>query len=112
MLMMRFCFHSGESGMEFFVIESGLVAVSSADRSVTFAVLGPGSYFGESCLLGLHAVKRMASVYSRGYTYVYVLKNIDFANATAPFPHDAKLIKRDIRRGILQKIYAREEFFI
>jgi hypothetical protein len=89
---------AGEYGTEFFVIESGCVHVTSADRSVVYITLGSGSYLGESCLLGLQT-KRTASAFSQGYSYTYALRNIDFASAISPYPEEGKVILRKIKQG-------------
>lgn len=89
---------AGEYGTEFFVIESGCVHVTSSDRSLVYVILGPGSYLGESCLLGLQT-KRTASAYSQGYSYTYALRNIDFASAINPYPEEGKVILRKIKQG-------------
>jgi CRP-like cAMP-binding protein len=65
--------------MDFFIIESGSVKVTSSDRTVVYTTLGPGDYLGESCLLGRQLVKRSASAHSSGYTSAYSLRNVDFA---------------------------------
>lgn len=73
---------AGEYGMDFFVIESGSVKITSSDKSVVYTTLGSGDYLGESCLLGRQVIKRSASAYSCGYTYAYSLKNADFINVS------------------------------
>jgi signal-transduction protein with cAMP-binding, CBS, and nucleotidyltransferase domain len=75
---------AGEYGMDFFVIESGSVKITSSDKSVVYTTLGAGDYLGESCLLGRQVIKRSASAYSCGYTYAYSLKNVDFMNVRNP----------------------------
>jgi hypothetical protein len=74
---------AGEYGMDFFVIESGSVKITSSDKSVVYTTLGAGDYLGESCLLGRQVIKRSASAYSCGYTYAYSLKNADFMNVSS-----------------------------
>ncbi len=43
--------HAGEYGREMYLLERGAVRVTSADASVTYAILTKGDYFGEACLL-------------------------------------------------------------
>lgn len=57
-------------------MQTGTVIVTSKDKSVTFATLGPGSYVGESCLLEIS--ERTASVYAVGYVDTYVISNESF----------------------------------
>ena len=66
----------GEVGKEMFIIESGEVKVTSADRKITFATLTAGKYIGESCLLDL--TKRTASVYAVNYVDTYFLTSDNF----------------------------------
>lgn len=73
---------SGESGIDMFIIETGLVEVVSADGTVLLAKLRAGDYLGESCLLGTTTTTRTASAYSCGYTHTYVLKGQDFRNVS------------------------------
>jgi signal-transduction protein with cAMP-binding, CBS, and nucleotidyltransferase domain len=73
----------GEIGKEMFVISSGEVAVTSADRKLTFATLGSGAYIGESCLLDL--TKRTASVYSINYCDTYYLTSENFLRVSRVF---------------------------
>lgn len=90
---------AGEYGTDFFVIESGCIHVTSADRSILFITLGPGNYLGESCLMGLQMKRRTASAFSQGYSYTYVLRNIDFVAAIEPYPEEGKAIIRKIKQG-------------
>jgi signal-transduction protein with cAMP-binding, CBS, and nucleotidyltransferase domain len=71
-------FVTGESGIDMFVIETGLIEVVSADGTMLLAKLRAGDYLGESCLLGTTTTTRTASAYSCGYTHTYVLRNQDF----------------------------------
>jgi CRP-like cAMP-binding protein len=66
----------GEVGKEMFIIESGEVKVTSADKKITFATLKSGTYIGESCLLDL--TKRTASVYAVNYVDTYFLTSENF----------------------------------
>jgi len=66
----------GEQGREMFIIENGQVAVTSADRQVTFASLSDGDYIGESCLLKVSA--RSASVYAIGFVDTYFITRESF----------------------------------
>jgi hypothetical protein len=66
----------GEVGKEMFIIESGEVKVTSADKKITFATLKSGTYIGESCLLDL--TKRTASVYAVNYVDTYFLTSDNF----------------------------------
>jgi potassium channel len=90
---------AGEYGVDFFVIESGCIQVVSADQMTVFVTLGPGNYLGESCLMGLQIQRRTASAYSRGYSYTYALRNIDFAAAISPYPEEGISIIRKIKQG-------------
>jgi hypothetical protein len=67
---------AGEMGKEMFIIERGTVEVTSADRSIVHATLGPGGYIGESCFL--EPVKRTASVFAVGYVNSYCITRDNF----------------------------------
>lgn len=66
----------GETGKELFVIEKGVVIVTSADKKVLYATLRDGDYMGESCLLEVS--KRMSSAFAQGYVGTYYLTTNDF----------------------------------
>ena len=81
---------AGEHGKEFFIIESGTILVTSADRKTVYASLGNGDYIGESCLLKV--AKRTASAHARDYSDTYVLRKEDFEKVVDAFPVDAGLV--------------------
>lgn len=67
----------GEVGEEFFVVESGRVAVAQAGRQLREE--GPGEFFGEIALL--RDVPRTATVTATDPTVLYVLEREDFLAA-------------------------------
>ena len=85
---------AGEYGTEFFIIESGLIFVTSADKNTVYARLRNGSYIGESCLLKV--AQRTASAHARDYSETYVLKKTDFENVVDVFPEDGEIAKKEI----------------
>lgn len=84
----------GEFGKEFFIIESGMILVTSKDKSIVYANLKNGNYIGESCLLKV--VERTASAHARDYSETYVLKKSDFENVVEDFPEDGEIVKDKI----------------
>ena len=85
---------AGEYGKDFFIIESGMILVTSADKAIVYANLKHGHYIGESCLLKV--VQRTASAHARDYSETYVLKKTDFENVVDVFPEDGKIVKTKI----------------
>ena len=66
----------GETGKELFLIEKGMVVVTSADKKVVYTTLSDGDYMGESCLLEVS--KRMSSAFAQGYVDTFYLTTNDF----------------------------------
>jgi CRP-like cAMP-binding protein len=85
---------AGEFGKEFFIIESGIILVTSKDKQTVYANLKHGNYIGESCLLKV--VERTASAHARDYSETYVLKKTDFENVVDVFPEDGEIVKTKI----------------
>ena len=69
---------AGEVGREMYIIERGTLVVWNEDRTVAFASLHAGDYFGEACLLGTRPV-RTATVIAKGYCdcFVLTLENLE-----------------------------------
>ncbi len=74
-------FRKGDSGDEFYIIESGLVAVIDDGREIR--QLGPGDAFGEIALL--RAVPRTATVGALEDTELAILRGPQFVAAITGF---------------------------
>lgn len=98
---------AGEHGREMFVIESGTIVVTSADKKVIYATLGSGSYIGESCLLKV--AKRTASAHARDYSDTYVLNKEDFQKVLEAFPGEGELVVEGIEAVLDEKRRKNEE---
>jgi CRP-like cAMP-binding protein len=92
---------AGEYGKEMFVLESGVIIVTSADKKITYATLKSGAYIGESCLLKV--TKRTASAYAKDYCETYVLSKHDFALVMEAFPGEKQIIIDGITEVLDQK---------
>jgi voltage-gated potassium channel len=77
-------FEAGEIGMDIFFITKGSVEVVSADRTVSYAVLGEGQYFGEIALL--HSVPRTATVVALDWCELYRINKETFDKVVKRFP--------------------------
>lgn len=82
---------SGEKGKEMFVIERGIVTITSFDRKTTFVKLKSGDYFGESCLLKVTI--RAASAYAVGYCDTYCLTKESFHEVSHRWPLECVCFK-------------------
>jgi len=75
---------AGELGEDMYLLERGATRVTSSDGKMTFALLAPGDYFGEGCLL--KAEQRTATVIAISYCDCFVLNKHDFDRVTNLFP--------------------------
>jgi CRP-like cAMP-binding protein len=98
---------AGEHGREMFVIESGTIVVTSADKKIVYATLGSGSYIGESCLLKV--AKRTASAHARDYSDTYVLNKEDFQKVLEAFPGEGEIVVEGIEAVLAEKKRKNEE---
>ena len=91
----------GDFGQEMYLIERGKIFVYSADRSVLFAVLERGDYFGESSLL--HGEKRVATVISPGYSDCLVLSKESYDSIMDEFPTQKFHLRGQIEKELGKK---------
>ncbi|WP_249866013.1 Crp/Fnr family transcriptional regulator [Paenibacillus konkukensis] len=72
-------FHEGDSGNEFFIIETGVVKIYRMDytKEVILSLFREGDYFGEMSLLET-GMTRSATVETLASTTMYTLKRSDF----------------------------------
>ena len=68
----------GDLGAEMYFIETGTVAVVSADDRTVFCELGDGNFFGETALF--FKQHRMATIRARNYCQVLLLTKADLDN--------------------------------
>lgn len=85
----------GETGQEFFVIQSGTVEVSKKDGSIT-TTLSEGDGFGEIALI--ERVKRTASVRAKEAVQVVVLEKKYFDLLFLPGSSERKTLTQNIRQ--------------
>jgi len=93
--------NTGDFGEEMYLIERGKIFVYSEDRSVLFAVLERGDYFGESSLL--QGERRVATVVSPGYSDCLVLTKADYEEIMSTHPVEAKLLQEKIKADLKRK---------
>jgi len=93
--------NAGDFGEEMYLIERGKIMVFSADRTVLFAVLERGDYFGESSLL--QGEKRVATVVSPGYSDCLVLTKPDYEDIMMNHPIEAKHLEEKIKEVLNKK---------
>uniref|UniRef100_A0A8C4QAK7 Cyclic nucleotide gated channel subunit alpha 4 n=1 Tax=Eptatretus burgeri TaxID=7764 RepID=A0A8C4QAK7_EPTBU len=99
--------HKGDIGKEMYIIKEGNLAVVSDDASVTYAVLGDGTYFGEISILNIKGSKagnrRTANIRSNGYSDLFRLSKEDLTEVLQEFPA-AREILEEKGRQILTKM--------
>ncbi|MGE3267623.1 MAG: cyclic nucleotide-binding domain-containing protein [Chloroflexota bacterium] len=80
------CCHEGEPGAEMYVIGSGRYTVGAnlGNRSVVFAVLGPGDVFGEMAILT--GQPRTATVIAQSDGYLLSLDRNSFYDLARRYP--------------------------
>jgi voltage-gated potassium channel len=80
----------GDHGDSMFFISKGSVRILSANEQDSLAVLGEGSFFGETSLL--REQPRNATVYAMGYCNIYSLDKSRFDQLLEKFPSFKKII--------------------
>ncbi|XP_018432468.1 PREDICTED: cyclic nucleotide-gated olfactory channel-like [Nanorana parkeri] len=96
----------GDIGKEMYIIKEGKLAVVAEDGITQYAVLTPGSCFGEISILNIEGSKmgnrRTASIRSLGYSDLFCLSKDNLMEALVEYP-DAKKILEERGREILTK---------
>ena len=93
--------NEGDYGQEMYLIERGKIFIYSKDRSVLFAVLERGDYFGESSLL--QGERRVATVISPGYSDCLVLTKESYDAIMDEFPTQKDYMRRKIEKELGKK---------
>ncbi|CAM9792430.1 unnamed protein product, partial [Heterosigma akashiwo] len=86
---------AGDIGKEMYVIERGQVMVTNRDKSITFAILEEGDYFGEGCLLQGNMTRcgtLSATVSSIDYCDCFVLTKEGFNGVLVTYPEYKDMI--------------------
>jgi CRP-like cAMP-binding protein len=86
----------GTTGLSFFVIGEGEVAVTR--RGAQLVVLGRGDFFGEIALLG--SLRRTATVTTTQPSRIFVLFGNDFARLRDGYPGVAAELEATMRRRL------------
>jgi CRP-like cAMP-binding protein len=95
--------HAKEIGKEFYIIEKGRVHISSPNDVITYAVLGEGDCFGESCLLTKLRV-RCSNVKCFSYCDCFELSKDDFNETMEAFPEQKETILLNVKRELDRKV--------
>ncbi|MFE5322621.1 Crp/Fnr family transcriptional regulator [Paenibacillus sp. NPDC056579] len=93
-------FHEGDSGNEFFIIESGLVKIYRIDytKEVILSLFREGDYFGEMSLIQ-NGMTRSATVETLAPTTMYTLSRSDFIEFMVKSPRlSLKLLEVTMER--------------
>ena len=94
---------SGEVGTEMFLIERGTVIISSDDKKISYAQIGDGDYFGETCLLA--ATTRMSTVYAVTYCDCFVLTKDDYGEVMSAYhPKERMGVSDEVAKQLQSKI--------
>ena len=111
------CYYfAGEIGKEMYIVNNGKLQVVTENGKLVLATLGPGSYFGEACILNIcddfqaqdNNVRRTASVRSVGYSDLFGLSRNDLADVLKDYPCE-KIRLRDFASRRLQKFQIKNE---
>ncbi len=102
----------GESGNRFFLVGSGEVRVCkkfSQPDEVELARLGPGTFFGEMCIL--ETLPRSATVQAVGPTIVCSLTSLTFYHLYEAMPRQHSLLVLNLARDLSRRLRHLDEVF-
>lgn len=102
----------GEANSSMYLIEAGAVRIIKnfgAPDAVTLAVLGPGQFFGEMCIL--ETLPRAATGQASGPTTVVRLTSMAFYHLYQEMPAQHSILMLNIARDLSRRLRHLDEVF-